>query len=605
MSKSGKSRKYLSLVLMVIVSITSLQVQAESDDQLLKTIPADTLFCLKINNFDYTMSQLDQYLAGALPFPMGVSMLVRMQFAQVLGSPQLSGLNTGGNFAVFGTIIPSDSTDTNMPPDIFVGILAPVTDFSQFISGNPNCTEPDDKGISKINMNGSTVMLAKQVGNLALLSGDKNYEKFMAISNMLSSGPKSLAGSIDASQTEAAATEPVWIYGNIQLASKTFGPMLLNQLEMMKMMFQSMPTGQTGAAPKSIGNIMNMYIDILKTVMNEAQSLSITITPKPDVLNITKTVIAVPGTDMAKMFAGGASSSQQSKLTGYLEDGAMANMLLNLNSPFWKTLNTKGVELFSSMAGESIKAEDMAKMKTLATDATDCLGAMAVTVSVDNNSKPPFVAKYVMEIKDENKYNKVVDEAMDMMNNSGVLDFYKDMGIESKFEITKGTDTYNGVSIDSAKLTMKSTQPDTPQGQMIDKMYGGGFDYRWGVGNKMLVMAFGGDVNSNIHKLIDEVKSGATPQVGEEFKSAMSLVPEANKADFILTYNIPRVLKMVTAFAPVPMPQVNIQSKSNLVIAGKADNGKMTVNIAMPKQHLIEIMSGIMAMQQQQGNMQN
>ena len=599
MSMSRKPGKILSLILTVIIAATALQAQAQSDDQLLKTIPADALFCIRINNFDYTISQIDQFLAGASPMPLGVSMFVRMQLAQLLGSPQLNGLNTSGNFAAFGIVMPGDSTGTNMPPDFFVGILAPVTDFSQFISGNPNCTEPDDKGVSKINMNGSTVMLAKQVGNFALLSGDKNYEKFITISNMFSSGAKSLAGSIDASVAGAATSEPVWIYGNIQLASKTFGPMLLNKLEMMKMMFQSMPTDQTGASPKNIGNIISMYTEILKTVMNEAQSLSITITPKPDVLNITKTVIAVPDTDMAKMFSGSSSSNEQSKLSGYLEDGAMMNMLINMNSPFWKTLNTKGVELFSTIAGENLKAEDMAKMKTLASNVTDCLGAMAATVSIDNNSKPPFIAKYVMEIKDENKYKKVVDEATDMMNTAGVLDFYKNMGMETSFEMTKGTDNYKGVTIDSAKLTMKSTQPDTPQGQMINNMYDGGFDYRWGVVNNMCVMALGGNVDSNIHKLIDEVKSGATPQVGEEFKSAMSLVPEANNADFIFTYNITRTLKTMTLFAPIPLPQVDIQSKSNLVIAGKAGNGKMTVNVAIPKQHLIEIMSVITAMQQQ------
>jgi hypothetical protein len=48
-------------------------------------------------------------------------------------------------------------------------------------------------------------------------------------------------------------------------------------------------------------------------------------------------------------------------------------------------------------------------------------------------------------------------------------------------------------------------------------------------------------------------------------------------------------------------------TKSNIVIAGKADGGKMTVNLAVPKQHLTEIMSAFMAMQQkaaQQNSMQ-
>ncbi len=599
MVKSGKPRRILSVVLMAIIAATSLHAQAQSDDQLLKMIPADTLFCIRINNFDYTMNQIDQFLAGASPMPMGVSMLLRMQLAQLLGSPQLSGLNTGGNFAVFGTTMPGDSTGTNMAPNIFIGILAPVTDFTQFTSGNPNCTEPDDKGISKINMNGTPVMLAKQTGNLALLSWANDYEKLITMSSMLSSaGLKSLASAIDASDAGQAMTEPIWIYGNIQLASKTFGPILLYKIDQFKLMMQSIQAAQPGGQQKNIQNVFNIYTGILKTVMDEVQSLSITITPKPDVLNIQKTVTALPGTDMAKMFSKDTSSTQQKNMSGYLEDGAMMNMLINMNSPFWKTLNIKGIDLFSTMAGENIKPEDLAKMKTLASDVTGCLGAMAASVSIDSNNKPPFTAKYVIAIKDEKKYNQVIDEAIKMMNTSGILGFYKEMGMETSFEMTKGTDNYNGVSIDSAKFTIKSTDANSPQGQMINKMYGEGFDYRWGVVNGMCVMAFGGDVNANIRKLIDQVKSGAVPQPGGEITSAMSLVPQAENADFMVTYNVPRLFKMASAFAPIPMPQVDIQSKSNIVIAGKADNGKMTVNVAIPKQHIMEIMSVVMAMQQ-------
>ena len=69
-----------------------------------------------------------------------------------------------------------------------------------------------------------------------------------------------------------------------------------------------------------------------------------------------------------------------------------------------------------------------------------------------------------------------------------------------------GVENYKGVSIDSAKLTMKSTQEGTPQAQMIQNMYGEGFDYRWGITKGLLVCAVGGDVDSEIHQLIDQVQ---------------------------------------------------------------------------------------------------
>ncbi|GAH21723.1 unnamed protein product, partial [marine sediment metagenome] len=37
-----------------------------------------------------------------------------------------------------------------------------------------------------------------------------------------------------------------------------------------------------------------------------------------------------------------------------------------------------------------------------------------------------------------------------------------------------GSDSYKGISIDSAVLIMKSTDTNSPQGQMINAMYGDG-----------------------------------------------------------------------------------------------------------------------------------
>src|SRR3989304_8208540 len=93
--------KYRTLyVLALIVLLLSFaytgkgQVSSETDsDEILRKIPSDCLFCVRINNFEDTLSMLDQYLAGGSPMPMGTSMLIRMQLANILGSPQLTGLN--------------------------------------------------------------------------------------------------------------------------------------------------------------------------------------------------------------------------------------------------------------------------------------------------------------------------------------------------------------------------------------------------------------------------------------------------------------------------------------------------------------------------------
>jgi hypothetical protein len=588
-------------LLVLFIFAAALCAQSPANNDLLKMIPAKTLFCVRVNNFDYTLNQIDQFLAGASPVPLGVSMLVRMQLANLLGSPQLTGLNTNGSFAVFGVTMPGQTTQAGSIPDIFVGVLAPVTDYKQFIEGNTNCTEGDDKGISKITMNGAPVMLAAKAGNYALMSWANDYDKLVTMAKAISAaGPAGLSGILNAADAKQAETEPIWVYGNVQQVSETFGTLISAKIEEIKTMMKSMNADQAGASPASIQNIMNMYSIILEVLMKEIQSVSIAINPKSDVLNITKTISAVPGTDMAKMFTADGSSQRDNTLLTYLDDGAMANFGATINTPFWKMLNVRSIDLFASMCGGSMSAENIKEFKTLATEIIDSVeGPMVYSVSNDSKNKPPFALKYVIAVKDETKFNQLIEKAMDMINSSGIMDFYKSFGLETSFSMKNDVDNYKDVSINSAKLTMKATDANSPQGQMITSMYGEGFDYRWGMADGLFVCAVSGDVNSTIRELIDKAKDDSPKQIGSEMKTALSLLPGANKADFIVTFNVLRLFKMVTTMIPIPIPPIDIQTNSNIVIAGSSAGGRMIVNIAVPKQHLIEIVSAFMMMQQQ------
>jgi len=376
---------------------------------------------------------------------------------------------------------------------------------------------------------------------------------------------------------------------------------VLGQLEKIKTeMEKKKPTVQ--GPPVDQATTIDMYANIIKTLMKETKSLSLTVRPKANVCNLKASVTAVPRTDMASMFAADISAQQENELLGYLEDEVVMNFGGRINTPSWKKLNIKSIDMLAVIAGESMTAEDIAKTKALVADAFDCLGrSMVGSFSIDDKSKPPFAIKYVITVKDEKKFSRVIKEAAEMMNTGGIADFYKSMGMEMSFTITHGVDSYKGVSIDSAKLVMKSTDANSPQGQMINAMYGEGFDYRWSMIDGLFVCAIGGDVNPAICELIDEVKAGRPKQVAAEMKEALALLPEASKADFLGTYNFLRWFKMLAAFTPMPMPmvQMDIPTKSNIVFAGNAGNGRMVVDIAVPKEHLTETLAAALAMQQQ------
>ena len=67
MSGLKQSTKIIAGLLLILKVTAPLSAQNDASDQLLKMVPSDSLFCVIINNFDYSMNQTDQFLAGVSP----------------------------------------------------------------------------------------------------------------------------------------------------------------------------------------------------------------------------------------------------------------------------------------------------------------------------------------------------------------------------------------------------------------------------------------------------------------------------------------------------------------------------------------------------------
>ena len=552
-------------------------------------IPADSLAVIRLNNFDFTVSQLDQFLAGVMPIPGGVSMLTRTALASILGSPQLAGLNTQGNFTAFITI-------GSFGPSAY--IMAPVTDYSLFVSDNTNISEPDEKGVSTIA--GPIPLLVVKADKYAFISVSmmNNHDALVATAKSLTQTTNGgLAAILDAEETKKATNDRIWIHGNVQLASQMFGPMLFAKIDEIKQMMEGFQDAGGELPMTSPAEIMDMYAVILELLMEETKSLSIAINPTPDALNITTTIAALPGTEMASLLTADPADTSENKLIGYLENDAMVTASGKLTGK----INASFMDFFATtfMENMSMTDEEAAKLKALAADAAVVFsGTDAMTMSLNPQGQPPFKIKYVIEVKDTDSFNKLLDQSMEMTKSGPIAELYENMGMEMNYTIKRAADTYKGVSIDSAKLEIKMTDPDSQQAQVITAMYGDGFDYRWAIVDGLWSCIISPDPDADIRKLIDQIKDGQQKEPASEIKAALEALPDAKNADFIATFNLLRTMKMGMAFSPTPMPQIDMPTKSNLAIAGKIDSGKFTINTVLPKEHLTEIVTMGMMMNQ-------
>jgi hypothetical protein len=561
-----------------------------ADNEILKIIPADSLFCIQINNLDFTLSQTDQYLSGILPPMMGTQMAVRMGLAKIFENPSLDGINTSGSFGVFADAGGGKSMEE------MVTIVIPVADYQKLVGSSPNLNPPDANGISTLKMGG----LVTQVGNYVFVKPpDVNYGSLLTLKKSVAGAEfKSLASSLDSVSAAQAASEPVWIYCNMPEVEKTFGPQITTAFEEMKKTFKQMPPGAFGTTG-SVADIMNIYSDIVKGFVGQSKYVSLTIKPQPDCLSVGITAAALPGTKMASLFTTDALTKKENKLRPYLQNGAMMNVSGNMTGK----LHSEATKLFADWFSKKTTPEKAAKIQAFVNDmAAICNGNSVVSASIDPNSKPPFSETIVSEISDKDKFNKMVDKGAELVNSGGIVnDIYKDLGmpLQCSMIVKRGVENYNGASIDSAVLAMKFADANSPQAQMMKQIYGNGITYRWAIVNNLFVCALGEGSDAKLKKLIDQVKAGGPMEVCSEIKDALALLPGSEKASCIATFNLVRCFDFLPMMMPM-MPKMNIPTKSNLAFASRIDNGSITIDMALPKTHLMEIVQVVQSMVQMQ-----
>jgi len=363
MFSSSRTRK-LVVVCLSVLFLIGLPVQAQpkaAQANVLDIVPAEALFCVRINNLDKALGLVDEYIAGLSPMPIPMSMMARMPLAQLLGDPTLKNVKTDGDFAIFGVLAPS-KTSQEKPNEFFVAGLIPLTDFDKFVSDNPNCPEPDKKGISKISAGGKKILI-KKVGSYALVGPGNGYDELVAVARAISKGKaKSLGSVLGKRQASAAAKAPFWAHGNVQLAGKTFGPFLFSQIDEVAEQLTNIETQQAIGPP---AEIMDMYVEMLKVVLDEVDTASLSITPSADALKLAIDVSAVKGKPLAKMLTASKSSKKRNTLLPYLEDGAMMNLAMKLDKPMMTKMYDRLFDFISVICKDGISVEDMAKLKNL------------------------------------------------------------------------------------------------------------------------------------------------------------------------------------------------------------------------------------------------
>ena len=264
---------------------------------ILKIAPAESVLVVEIDSFEYTLSTLDRFLTGISPLPMGVQMRVRTQFAQILGNPELAGIDMNGTFGVF-VFAPPEPQTPGQPRQIspetsgLVALLVPVTEYDQFVTSNPNCSGPDAQDFSRIKV-GTDSMLIKQAGAYAMVTPDVFSEKAIAIANAVAATASNPPIGDMEIFAPKVASKPIRLFVDTRKSTSGLSP----QIQQM----QQQANGMANQQGQSLGpNMMNL--ESLTKAAKDIEFVTIGLNPTASALNASVEIAAIPNRPMEAMF---------------------------------------------------------------------------------------------------------------------------------------------------------------------------------------------------------------------------------------------------------------------------------------------------------------
>ena len=577
------------LVVGLIVSLATSSWVGAANAVLEKT-PAQSLVCVKINNINGTLMKTDQFLQGVSP--LGVSFLARMGLGQVLGSPMMTGVDMDGDFALFVAAMTPQTANAGPMPPISTAALIPVTDYGAFIAGNTNCGPADGDGISLLTAEGFPPMFIGSLGKFALIGPAKDRQTFIQLQQEIAAQPHSMFISLSEELKKASATEPLWVYCNVELINKTFGPLIQMQLQMAKAVVSGMQ-GQMPDVGMDPGEMIDSYGQMLSMFLQQSQYLTLSLHPSGEALRLNKSFAALPDTDLAALLQRSAPP-RPNPFLGHLPDGTLVNVAFNMNSSLLEKLTDWSWRSSSSMASKLYGEEQFEVLKKMTSDMLQAMGGAGVsTLQLAPGATPPVRIQTLFEVTDPAQFlgqlRKSSGFFMGIVDSQGAL---KEAGLEMAFEHKADAQTYKGVSIDESKLSFEqAADANSFDVQILRRVYGEGWDYRWAMVDNAFLTSVGGDADKTIRQMIDGVRAGKGLSAQSETRAAMALLPGVDKADLFLTLNAVRLFALIAELVPSRLPKMELPpSKSSLILAGRVGDGKASMDLVLPKAHLAEIM---------------
>ena len=570
---------------------------AASKDVLLDLLPLDCAVCVRVNNLQLTLGQMDQYLAGATPTPMGLSMPATMQLAGALGDPTLTGINMQGNFAMAAVETGQEKKE------LFLFFLIPTTSTSDFLKGNTNLSVADANGVytlkapnSKL---GDLAIVPLTEPNYLLVSRQHHKADLLTVQKTLKEKKAPLKSKLSTDLGKAAVENPAWAYVNLDKIYQLYGSTVKESFDEM----QKTLNAQMGAQSNPFPVKMEPFFDMFQYFAGQADWITLSLKPTPQQMQIETVFAAKPGGELAGMLRPAPVAGKNWQYAGYLNDDSAVKILGRMNKPLIEQLYNRMIDIFGKNAAEADKPQ-FEKMKALIVKSVLAMGDEVAMSFSYRAGIPPFEMKEIVAVNDSKALFELQKESQETIEY-----FYKMTGMPMKFAYAPSVEKYKGTDIGLYQFKFVAKDPNDQTVKAMEMMYGKqGLRYPMAITSDRFLLTMGPDAMNQLKALIDAKQPGPA---AADVKTAMTLIPDNTRAEMVASVNLLKLMKGLSEVGQQMMTQsghqmpdfwqgVDPNTTSCMAAAAFIENGRIREQLILPKEHLLETAKVMMQIQQQQ-----
>jgi hypothetical protein len=598
--------------ILVVLSAVSgfMAVPAAAASDVMDLLPSDCTVCVRVNNLQVSLGQTDQYLAGATPMPMGLSMLATMQLAGIFGDPLLTGINMQGNFVMATLDMETQQTDiktVQKEKDLFLFFLIPSSGIPNFLKSNTNLSPAGADGVYTLKAPNSSVgslaVIPLSEPNYLLISREQSKTELLAVQKAMKEKKTSLKNTLSPDAGKAAAGNPVWAYVNIDKLYQLYGSKLNDGFNEMQKTITAQAAKTNEPVPTEM---MNKGFDMFKYFAEQGGGMTLSLNPAPQQLQLETAFSAKTGSELDGMLKPGAVAGKDWRYAGTLDNAAAVKLLMRFNKPLLEKLNSRMIDILCKNTTEADKASTE-KMKSLVSRMMTAIGDEAAVSFSYRAGTPPFEFREMIAVNDAKTLLDLQKESTELVGN-----LYQTMGMPMTFTYVPSVEKYNGTDIGLYQFKFSAKDPNDKTMKAMEMMYGKqGLQYPMAVTADKFLMAMGPDAMTQIKAMIDAKQPG--PAAGD-IKTAFALIPDNTRAEMVASINLLRLIKgasemgqQMTAQQGMNMPDfwkgIDIGTTTScMATAVFIENGCVRCRTVLPKEHLAQTAKVLMQVQQQQMN---